>query len=195
MPFRLASGLVRVHYLYLAPLIILGIPPAALLNQNILLLSIIVVTGLAGTILAKKRLVLLASTSLLSLLIWGKVAIDLLRGSPPDTAVFLVEFGMVLFLMEASLVLEIFNRSHKELTKDDELSKVLESRLRLWLRHQLSRQGKLAIGSIGLSVVLLPLAGFTSISSSQLPLTGALLLLAIIAFLFLVTHSREPEKG
>lgn len=186
----------RIHYLFLAPLVILGIPSRGLLDQNILVLSLITLTGLAGTTLRTKRLILIASMSLLSLLIWGKVAVDLLKGSAPDTAVFLVEFGMVLFFMEANLVMLEFYRSRRELErKKDELSQALEGRLRVWLRNQLYRQGKIAIGSIGLSIILLPLAGFTSISSSQLPLTGALLLLAIIALLFLVTHRREPGKS
>ncbi len=188
-------ALVRVHYLFLAPLIILGIPTRALLNQNILVLSLVVLAGLAGTLLARRRPALLVTAGLLSLLIWGKVAVDLLKDNPPDTAVFLVEFGMVLFFMEANVVVLTFSRSRKELGKQDELSQALEERLRVWLRNQLSHQGRIGIGSIGLSIILLPLAGFTSISSSQLPLTGALLLLAIVAFLFLVTHRREPGKG
>ena len=96
--------------------------------------------------------------------------------------------------MEANSVVATFYASHRGLgEKKDELSQVLEARLRLWLRNQLSRQGGIAIGSIGLSVVLLPLAGLTSISSSELSVTGALLFLAIVALLFLVTHRREPE--
>ncbi len=194
-PIRLSMALVRVHYLFLAPLIILGIPTRALLNQNILVLFLVVLAGLGGTLLARRQLALFVTAGLLSLLIWGKVAVDLLKGNPPDTAVFLVEFGMVLFFMEANVVVLTFRTSRKELGKKDELSQALEERLRVWLRNQLSHQGRIGIGSIGLSIILLPLAGFTSISSSQLPLTGALLLLAIVAFLFLVTHRREPGKG
>ncbi len=118
-----------------------------------------------------------------------------MKVKPPDTAAFLVEFGMVVYFMEANKVVLTFDKSHEELKKkEDDFSKALEARLTVWLRNQLSRQGRIAIGSIGLSLVLLLLAGFTSISTGQLPLTGALLLLAIIALLFLVTYRREPEK-
>ncbi len=193
-PVRLATALVRVHYLFLSPLIILGITPEALGNENLTILVLVVLTGLAGTIIQRRKLSTIASASLLGLLVWGKIAADLLKANPPDSAVFLVEFGMVVFLMEANSVVSTFYASHRELgEKKDELSQVLEARLRLWLRNQLSRQGGIAIGSIGLSVVLLPLAGLTSISSSELSVTGALLFLAIVALLFLVTHRREPE--
>ncbi len=179
--------------MFLSPLIILGITPEALGNQNLTILVLIVLTGLAGIIVQRRQLATFASASLLGLLVWGKIAADLLKASPPDSAVLLVEFGMVVFLMEANSAVSTFYASHRELAeKKDELSQVLEARLRLWLRNQLSRQGGIAIGSIGLSVVLLPLAGLTSISSSELPVTGALLFLAIVALLFLVTHRREP---
>ncbi len=120
---------------------------------------------------------------------------DLLKVRPPDTAVFLGEFGMVIFLMEINLVMLTFDESSREFRKrDDELSRTLETRLAAWLRNQLSLQTKIAVGSIGLSLVLLPIAGLTSISTGELPLTGALLLLAIVALLFLVTYRRDPDK-
>jgi len=156
---------------------------------------LVILSGLAGNVLGRGRLSMLASSSLLGLLIWGRVAGDLLKIRPPDTAVFLVEFGMVVFLMEANRVALAFEKSCGELEKrEDEFSKALEVRLKGWLQNQLSRQGRIAVGSIGLSLGLLLLAGFTSISTGQLPLTGALLLVAIIALLFLVTYRREPEK-
>jgi hypothetical protein len=190
-----ATVFLRYHYLFLTPLIILFIPAQALLNLNILVLFLVALSGLAGNILGKKRASILASVSLLGLLIWGRAAEDLLKITPPDTAFFLVEFGMVVFFMEANIVVLAFDNSYEELRKrEDELSNALEVRLKVWLKNQLSRQGKIAIGSIGLSLVLLPLAGFTSISTGQLPLTGALLLLAIIALLFLVTYRREPKE-
>jgi hypothetical protein len=149
--------------------------------------------GLAGSLFQKRRLALLASASLLSLLIWGKIAVDLTKGTSPDTAVFLVEFGMIMFFLEAVNVVLTFNKSLQDLeSKEDELSKALEERLRGWLRSQISRQGMIGVGSIGLSVVLLPLAGLTSISVNDLSLTAGLLLLAVVALLFLVTHHREP---
>ncbi len=192
---RTSTALVSGHYLLLAPLIILGIPSEALLSQNLAILVLVLLTGLAGTILRRRQLATLVSSSLLLLLVWGKAATDLLHEGPPDTAVFLIEFGLLVFLMEANNVVFAFYDSCRELEeKKDELSKAHETQLQLWLRNQLSRQSKIAVGSIGLSVALLPLAGFTSISSNQLPLTATLLLLAIVALLFLVTHRREPEE-
>jgi hypothetical protein len=192
-PFRFAALLVRVHYLFLSPLVILSIPSEALLGQNLAAMVVAMVIGLAGSLLQKRRLTLLASASLLSLLIWGKIVTDLAKGAPPDTAVFLVEFGMILFFLEAVLVVLTFNKSLRDLeSKEDQLSKSLEERLRGWLRSQISRQGMIGVGSIGLSVVLLPLAGLTSISVNDLSLTAGLLLLAVVVLLFLVTHHREP---
>jgi hypothetical protein len=156
---------------------------------------VVMLVGLAGTVLEEKRLVLIASSGLLSLLIAGKVASDLLRAGSPDTAVLLVEFGLVLFFMEVALVAVDFEKTKRELQgKQDDMSKALEARLEVWLGKLFSRQSKIAVGSISLSILLLPLAGFTGVSSSQLPLTGALVLIAIVALLFLVTHRREPEK-
>jgi len=192
---RIQVGAVKFHFLFLAPLVLFSIPPQGLLALNIPVLILITVSGMAGNLLARKRLSTLASIALVCLLLWGRVAGDLFNVKPPDTAIFLVEFGMVLFLMEANLVLLTFetaHRAHRE--KNDELSNALEARLWIWLRNQFSRQGRIAVGSLGISLALLPLAGFTSISTEQLPLTGALLLIAVIALLFLVTYRREPER-
>ena len=192
---RIGVGAVRFHFLFLAPLILFSIPPQGLLAFNIPALIIITIAGTTGNLLVRKQISTLASIVLLSLLVWGRVADDLFNVKPPDTSVFLVEFGMVVFMMEANQVLLTFEtalRAHRE--KNDELSNALEARLWIWLRNQFSRQGKIAVGSLGISLALLPLAGFTSISTEQLPFTAALLLIAIIALLFLVTYRREPEK-
>jgi len=187
--------MVKFHYLFLAPLILSTIPPPALIGLNVPVTIILSLSGLAGNILGKRRLSILTSVSLLFLLVWGRLAVDLLKVRPPDTAVFLGEFGMVIFLMEINLVMLTFDESSREFRKrDDELSRTLETRLAAWLRNQLSLQTKIAVGSIGLSLVLLPIAGLTSISTGELPLTGALLLLAIVALLFLVTYRRDPDK-
>jgi hypothetical protein len=195
LSLRIAVGTVKFHYLFLAPLVLFSTPPQGLLGLNILVLILVTVSGMAGNLLARKQLSTLASIALLCLLVWGRVADDLFSFKPPDTAIFLVEFGMVLFLMEANLVLLTFETAHRaHRGRSDELSNALEARLWIWLRNQFSRQGKIALGSLGISLALLPLAGFTSISSEQLPLTGALLLIAVIALLFLVTYRREPER-
>jgi hypothetical protein len=192
---RLTIFLARAHYLFLAPLIILTIPMGSFLGLIVLVGVLVTLTGLAGTIFREKRPVIIASSGLLSLLVSGKIVSDLLRTGSPDTAVLLAEFGMVIFLMEATLVAVDFDKTRRELEgREDEMSQALEARLRTWLRNLLSRQGKIAIGSIGLSILLLPLAGVTGVSSGELPLTGALVLIAVVTLLFLVTHRREPEK-
>lgn len=195
LALRIEVGAVKFHFLFLAPLVIFSIPPQSLLGLNIPVLILMMVSGMAGNLLARKRFSSLTSIALLCLLVWGRVADDLFNIKPPDTAIFLVEFGMVLFLMEANLVLQTFETVHRtHRGKNDELSNALETRLWIWLRNQFSRQGKIAVGSLGISLALLPFAGFTSISIEQLPLTGALLLIAVIALLFLVTYRREPER-
>ncbi len=187
--------LAKVHYLFLAPLIVLGLVSLPVLGETVLGAAVVVAAGLSGTILGRKGLVLIASAGLLLLLVSGKVALDLFRVGSQDTAVLLVEFGMVLFFMEAALVVADYDKTKRDFEgKGDEMSQVLVVHLGDWLRNLLSRQGKIALGSIGLSILLVPLAGFTSISSGQLPLTGALVLIAIVALLFLVTHRREPER-
>src|SRR6266852_714119 len=192
---RIEVGAVKFHFLFLAPLVLFSIPLQGLLGLNIPVLILITVSGISGNLLARKRLSTLTSIALLCLLVWGRVTDDLFSIKPPDTAIFLVEFGMVLFLMEANLVLLTFEAAHRaHRGKSDELSNALEARLWIWLQNQFSRQGKIAVGSLGISLALLPLAGFTSISTEQLPITGALLLIAVIALLFLVTYRREPER-
>src|SRR5207249_3490495 len=115
IPVRVGTVLVRLHHLFLAPLIIIGIPSEALLNQNPSLLGLVLLAGLAGTILRRRQLSILASASLLILLVWGKAATDLLHEAAPDTALFLIEFGLVVFLLEANIVVFTFDDSRREL--------------------------------------------------------------------------------
>ncbi len=63
-----------------------------------------------------------------------------------------------------------------------------------WATSQVSRQAKLALATILLSVTLLLLSGATSIPSNQLAVSGSLGLAAIALLLFLMTYRREPEK-
>src|SRR5713101_8639572 len=135
--------MVKFHYLFLAPLILSTIPPPALIGLNVPVTIILSLSGLAGNILGKRRLSILTSVSLLFLLVWGRLAVDLFKVRTPDTAVFLGEFGMVIFLMEINLVVLTFDESSREFRKrDDELSRTLETRLVAWLRNQLSLQTK-----------------------------------------------------
>ncbi len=157
---------------------------------------LLAITGSAGVLTGSRRVTGLSSAALLSFLIWGKMATDLFKTSAPDSALFLAEFTLVLFLMEASSLILEFDKVEARLkTKDDELSQESRRRLAGWLRKQLSRQGKLALATIGLSVALLPLAGITSIPNNQLVLSSVLVLVVVVVLLFLVTQGREPERG
>ncbi len=183
-----------MHYLYLSPLIVFAVPPEALLGQPGPVALVVALTGSTGMLLHQRKLALLGSMTLLGLLIWGKVAADLLKSSPQDTAVLLAEFIAILFFMEACMVILTFDSTRKGLEeRDDEISRAQQARLLKWATGQVSRQGKLALATILLSVTLLPLAGATSISSNQLAVSGSLALVAITMLLFLVTYRREPE--
>ncbi len=186
--------LVRLHYLYLSPLIAFAVPPTALLGESGSVALVVGLTGSAGMLLHQRRLAQLASMSLLGLLIWGKAATDILKSSPPDSAVLLAEFIAILFFMEASTVILTFDRVREGFkARNDEISKAQQAHLVKWVNSQVFRQGKLALATILLSVTLLTLAGATSISSNQLAFSGSLVLVAIIMLLFLVTYRREPE--
>lgn len=188
-------AILRLHHLFLSPLVVFTVPPAALLEQSGPVALLVALTGSAGMLLHQRRLAQLGSMSLLGLLIWGKVAVDLFRSSPPDTAILLVEFTAILFLMEASTVILTFDRAREGLkTRNDEMSQAQQAQLVNWATGQMSRQGKLALAAVLLSITLLPLASATSISINQLAVSGFLVLLAVLLLLFLLTYRREPER-
>jgi hypothetical protein len=187
---------VRFHHIFLSPTVVLTIPPRALLDQNILVAIILGVVGLAGMLTGKRLLSLTASLSILSLLIWGKAATNILNTGAPDTAALMAEFTIVLLLTEASLVVLTFTKEYDVMNaRDDELSRVLSRSLEAWLRNQLANQSRLASVALGLSIGLVPIAGLTSISSDQLIVSATLALLAVVVLMFLVIHRRESETG
>lgn len=179
--------------MFLSPLVVLAVPGPLLFGQNLLVLLVVAAVGLAGMMLDKQALATAASLCLLGLLILGKAAGSILKASPPDTAVLVVEFTLVVFLLEASLVVSTFNQEFSRLkTKGDELSSTLRTYLHGWLRGQLTGQAKLGLATLAISIGLLPVAGFTSIPSNQVIISSTLALLAIVVLVFLVTHRREP---
>jgi hypothetical protein len=106
----------------------------------------------------------------------------------------LLQFVAVIFFMEASRVVLSFDREAGELARrTDEMSQAARERLGIWVRSQLSRQARLIGGALGLSLVLLVLGGFTSVSINQLSFSAVLVLLVVGALLFLITQRREPE--
>jgi len=185
---------VRFHYLVLGPWIVLAIPSQVLLGLGILLVLVIMSVGLYGMLTKKQMSVTLASVALLLVLLAGKVGSDLARAPAPDTAVLLVQFVSVIFFMEASRVVLSFDRESSELDgRTDEGARAVIERSEKWVRGQLVGQAKLSIGALGLSLVLLVLGGFTSVSINHLAFSAILVLVVVGALLFLITQRREPE--
>ncbi len=184
----------RLHYLVLVPWIVLAIPSQVLLGLGILLVLVIMSVGLYGMLTKKQMSVTLASVALLLVLLAGKVGSDLARAPAPDTAVLLVQFVSVIFFMEASRVVLSFDRESSELGgRTDEGARAVIERSEKWVRGQLVGQARLSIGALGLSLVLLVLGGFTSVSINQLAFSAILVLIVVGALLFLITQRREPE--
>ena len=184
----------RFHYLVLGPWIVLAIPSQVLLGLGILLVLVIMSVGLYGMLTKKQMSVTLASVALLLVLLAGKVGSDLARAPAPDTAVLLVQFVSVIFFMEASRVVLSFDRESSELDgRTDEGARAVIERSEKWVRGQLVGQAKLSIGALGLSLVLLVLGGFTSVSINHLAFSAILVLVVVGALLFLITQRREPE--
>jgi hypothetical protein len=151
--------------------------------------------GLLGMLGKKEVFARGASLSLVGLIIGGKVVGDVLGSVAPDTAVLLVQFGAVIFFMEASRVVLSFDGESRELAgKYDELSRGLMRRLVDWTRGQLVGQARIMLVALALSLVLLVIGGFTSISINQLGFSAALVLVVVGVLLFLVTNRREPER-
>jgi hypothetical protein len=185
---------VRLHYLLLAPWIVFSVPLEVLFGLGILIVLAIVITGLLGMFARRQGLASFASLALLVVIIAGKVGTDLVSAAAPDTLVFLVQFVAVLFFMEASRVVWSFDKEANELAgRTDDVSQAVRARLGMWVKGQLSRQARLMVGALGLSLVLLVLGGFTSVSIDQIAFSAILVVLAVGALLFLITQRREPE--
>ena len=137
---------------------------------------------------------LATSAGLVVLIVWGKVASDLFALPGEDSALLLLQFMAVIFLMEASTSVIIMDNSWVKLRgKDDDLSNAARIRLIRWISAQLARLGKLTAGAFGLSIVLLLVGGFVNVSFSQLAFSAILVLAAVVAILILLTYRREPE--
>ena len=138
---------------------------------------------------------MIASGTLLLLIVWGKVADDIYSLPGPDSALFLLQFVLVIFLMEASCVVLTVDSTNKQLKdKNDELSSTARTRAINWKRVQLLNLGKLMTASFGLSLALLILGSIVSISVNQIAFSGVLVLAAVVAIFVLLTYRREPEE-
>jgi hypothetical protein len=186
--------IVRLHYLFLAPWIVLGVPSQVFLGLGDLIVLVVVVVGLSGMFARKQAFTTLASVTLLVSVVAGKVGTDLTGASSPDTAVLLLQFVAVIFFMEASRVVLSFDKETSELAgRTDDVSQAVRERLGMWVKGQLSRQAQVMIGALGLSLVLIVLGGFTSVSVNQLAFSAILVLLVVGALVFLITQRREPD--
>ncbi len=184
----------RVNHVFLVPLIVLGLPPVVLFGQMVLIILILVTVGLAGMLTRNSVAASLTSVSLLGLIVWGRVASDLWGLAGVDTGLLLLEFMVVILLMEASNTVISFDSIYKLLSaKDDETSIASRGRLTEWLTAQLYSLGKLIVTAFALSLGLLVVGDLVSVSVNQLAFSGALVLVAVVALLVLLTYRREPE--
>ncbi len=150
---------------------------------------------MGGMLLKSRPTVWLASASLLLLLIWGKVARDLYGLPGPDSALLLLQFMFVIFLMEASTTTLTFDYTIKQLKgKDDDLSALARMRVTKWERVQLLNLGKLTIASFGLTLGLLILGSLVSVSVNQIAFSGILVLAAFVSIFILLTYRRDPQE-
>jgi hypothetical protein len=146
-------------------------------------------------LLTNRTAILAASGSLLLLIVWGKVASDIYGLPGPDSALLLLQFMLVIFLMEASATALIFDSTIKQLEgKNDDLSTLARMRMMKWEQVQLLSLGKLALGAFGLSLGLLILGSLVSVSVNQIAFSGVLVVAAVIAIFILLTYRREPEE-
>lgn len=146
-------------------------------------------------LLTNRTAVLAASGSLVLLIVWGKIAGDIYGLPGPDSGLLLLQFMVVIFLSEASTTSLIFDSTIKRLDgKSDDLSTLARMRVMKWERVQLLSLGKLVVGAFGLSLGLLVLGSFVSVSVNQIAFSGVLVLASVIAIFILLTYRREPEE-
>jgi len=187
--------LLRINYVFLAPWIVLSLPPSALGPQSILVTAAVAIVGFAGMRLGNRATIYAASGSLLLLIVWGKVAGDLYGLPGPDSAVLLLQFMLVIFLMEASITVLTLDSAIKPLErKNDDLSESARMRAVGWEQVQLFNLGKLTAASFVLSLGLLILGSLVSISFNEIAFSGVLVLAAVVAIFVLLTYRREPEE-
>lgn len=185
---------VRLHSLFLTPLIILGVPSQAVLGLEVPVGIVVALAGALGMFLRLPRLASSASLSLIALLVWGKIVMNFLRIPPPDTALLLLQFVAIVLLMEASRVVLSYDEECRELEgKEDDVSKSARLELIGWLRGQLVGHVRLGVSTLALSMALLVIGGFSGVSVSQVYFSAAFVLLFVGALLFLLIHRREPE--
>jgi hypothetical protein len=145
--------------------------------------------------LGNRTAIYAASGSLLLLIVWGKVAGDIYRLPGPDSALLLLQFLLVIFLMEASITVLTLDSTIRQLRgKNDDLSSLARMQVMKWERVQLFSLGRLTLASFGMSLGLLILGSLVSVSVNQIAFSGILVLAAVVAIFVLLTYRREPEQ-
>jgi hypothetical protein len=174
--------------------VVLSIAPAAVFQQQVLIVLIVTVVGLAGMLLPNPRAASGASASLLFLIVWGKIASDIYGLPPPDTALLLLQFMLVILLMEASTAALTFDSAYVQLRgKTDNISAADLTQITEWARAQLLNLVKFTVAAFGLSLSLLVIGSLVSVSVNQLAFSGILAMVAVVAIFILLTYKREPE--
>ena len=129
------------------------------------------------------------------LIVWGKVADDIYALPGPDTALLLLQFMLVIFLMETSITVLTVDSVLSELKgKNDDLSSLARTQVMKWERVQLFSLGRLTLASFGLSLGLLVLGSIVGLSANQIAFSGILVIASIVAIFVLLTYRREPEQ-
>lgn len=169
--------------------------PIAVAQQQLLLNVLLVSLGLSGTFLRKQALLSITYAVLVLLLIWGKTVGDLLAVPGPDTALFLLQFIVILFLYEVSGATILFEQNNN-MVKDryDELSSNVRDQFTRWYSSQVRFLGKMIVSALALSLGLVVLGGFVSVAFNQLAFAAILVVASVIVLLFLLTHRREPRR-
>lgn len=130
------------------------------------------------------------------LIVWAKIASDVYALPGPDSALLLLQFMLVISLMEASTTALTFDDCMKQLEhKNDDVSELQRKRVMEWVRVQLLSLGKLTIAASGLSLALIVLGSLVSVSVNLLAFSGILALASVVAIFILLTYRREPEEA
>jgi hypothetical protein len=146
-------------------------------------------------LLGNRTAISTASGGMMLLIVWGKIAGDIYGLPGPDSALLLLQFMTVIFLMEASNAILTVDSNMKELEgRNDELSELVRMQAMKWEKVQLISLGKLTLASFGLSLSLLVLGSFLEVSINQIAFSGILVIAAVVAIFVLLTYRREPEQ-
>lgn len=181
--------------LLLAPWIILQVPSQVFFGFGILLLLVIVGTGLTGMVARLVPLATVASVGLLGAFMAGMLGTDLFGLPSQDTAILMLQFVGIIFFMEAMRVVLSFDSEMRSLSgRTDESTQLIKWNLNVWVKGQLGRQARIAVGALGLSLLLLVLGGLTSVSVSQVTFSAILVLIVVGLLFFIMTQRREPTN-